>query len=81
MFLNLKNGKATINTFRSPLAYVTEIEGIVNAMSMDTGEELTCTLFGYESALLEDGEYWSGSNATQEVLEELHSLIIESQEG
>lgn len=73
-FINYSvNSGVSINTFRQAGGHANEdITGLVDDMM--TGRDGCCPLDGSKAAL-EDGSLWQGSDATQEVLEQLHSAI------
>lgn len=77
-FINYTNNVVTLDTYRLANAQVTDFDDIVNALSSGSDENLTCSVDGSELALLEDGHYWNGSNATVEALEELHWLLSQN---
>lgn len=63
----------TVNTYRKPQGYYNdEIGGLVDDILADR-----CGCCPLDGALdvLEDGSYWNGSNATSEILEDLHQII------
>lgn len=76
MFINFDvNTGLSINSYRKPNGYANDdIGGLVDDILADRCGN--CPLEGAKAAL-ESGGYWQGSNATQELLEELHALICE----
>jgi hypothetical protein len=78
MFINYTvNNGLSIDTFRAPVASVTDLADIAEAITEGREENLTCSIEGNEIDVLEDGSYWNNSNASTESLEELHALIKE----
>lgn len=67
-----------INNYRAPRAAATDLRDIAEAITQERAEDLTCSLEGNELAVLEDGQYWQGSNVSQHALDELHALISEN---
>lgn len=76
MFINYDANKGlSINPYRAPDGYANgDVGGLVDdIMAERTG---CCPLEGAKNAL-EDGALWNGSDATPEVLEEIHNAICE----
>ena len=76
MFINYTvNAGVTINSYRNATGYYNDdVTGLID----DIVAELSgcCPLEGAKAAL-EDGTLWNGSDATPEVLEEIHNAICE----
>ena len=75
MFINYSvNTGLSVNTYRAPQGWANgDICGLVD--DIVSGRDGSCPLEGTLAAL-EDGGLWQGSNATQEILEEIHELIL-----
>lgn len=80
MFINYSaNSGISINSFRNPNGYAnSDVTGLVDDIA--GGRDGCCPLEGAKAAL-EDGSLWQGSNATQEILEEIHAAITEWQDS
>lgn len=72
------NTGLSINTFRNNGYANSDVGGLVDDIVAE--REGYCSLDGAKDAL-EDGAFWAGSNATQEILEELHALICEFEDN
>lgn len=76
MFINYNvNTGISINTYRHASGYAnSDVTGLIDDIL--AGRHGNCPLDGAKDAL-EDGALWQGSNATQEILEEIHAAICE----
>lgn len=76
MFINYSvNTGISINTYRKPSGYAnSDIGGLVEDIIAE--RDGCCPLEGAKD-LLEDGHYWQGSNAPQEILNEIHTAICD----
>ena len=74
MFINYDVSRGlSINTYRHASGYAnSDVGGLVEDISQ--GHNSSCPLSGALDAL-QDGAAWAGTNATTELLEELHNLI------
>jgi len=74
MFINYDvNRGLSINSYRHPSATMSkDVAELVDDIIAD--QNGCCPLEGAKDAL-EDGSVWQGSDATHELLEELHALI------
>jgi hypothetical protein len=75
-FINFDvNTGISINSYRQAVGYFNDsVEGLVD--DIVNGDCGCCPLDGAKHAL-EDGELWAGSDATAEILEELHAAITD----
>ena len=68
----------SINSFRKASGYAnSDVVGLVDDIIAERAG--SCPLEGAKEAL-EDGAAWQGSDATPELLEQLHALICEHEE-
>ena len=74
MFINLVEGKLTLNSHRNPEAQATDLEDMLSAIESQTGETLVISADGVKNAL-EDGEFLGTIKATQEAVEDLHGAL------
>jgi hypothetical protein len=72
---NAHSGQISIKTYRQSQGYAHEdVGGLVEGIA---AEQFGCCPLEGAKAALEDGFYWKGSNATQEILEDVHNAICE----
>ena len=74
MFINLNKNGVTVNPWRDPSAEVCELPELLESLENFDTSPLTCSTEGVADAL-EDGEFLSTVNVTQETVEYLHSLV------
>lgn len=76
MFINYNvNTGISINTYRQASGYAnSDVNGLVDDIL--AGRDGSCPLDGAKDAL-EDGYLWAGTDATPEILEEIHSAVCE----
>ena len=75
MFINLKDGKITVKSYRNPNANACELSDILEAVENETGETLVCSADGAADALC-DGEYLGTLDISQATVEAVYNAIV-----